>query len=166
MKMAGRNTDVLCEDKGSAVIELCLVAPIVICTVFVAINMLFIVLNYSLAMSETYTVIYDRGMYQIDENGSGDTTAAESSMGRRMCDILMCSDDISTKLSQDGGSSIISGGVKSELEAEISYKEEYVGMELLDLGGEYRWQTTAKQEVRDVGNNLRRWQVYGELLSD
>lgn len=158
------------DDRGSATVEMCLIAPIVVCVLFVIINMLFIAFNKCVAVSETYTVIYNRNQYGIDENGEGDICAAEMSMGRKMCDIIISADDVSTQLSLSGGTSgrsaLFESSVTGDLSAETAYSETYVGAGwIVDDESESR-RTLASQELRNVGQNLRRWQIYAELLSE
>ena len=48
---------------------------------------------------------------------------------------------------------------------EISYTEKYPGISYVVKDDGRRKTVTAKREIRNTGNNLRRWQTYGKLLS-
>ena len=48
------------DDNGSIVLEMCLITPILVCAVFVVMNMLFIAFNHAAASGEAYLVLYNR----------------------------------------------------------------------------------------------------------
>ena len=52
----------------------------------------------------------------------------------------------------------------NKLVAEITYRESFPGIQILIDDGRCDRKTAARQEIRDVGNELRRWQEYGKLL--
>lgn len=60
----------------------------------------------------------------------------------------------------------MAGAVSGEFMASVSYDQMVPGMFVFDGGGRLTKSAEARQEVRNVGSNLRRWQIYGELLSD
>ena len=65
------------DDEGSLMIEMSLITPVLIGVVFVVINLFVIVMNYSVAAGEAYTVLYNREEY-ILLGGADDTQTAES----------------------------------------------------------------------------------------
>lgn len=60
------------DDEGSLMIEMSLITPVLIGVVFVVINLFVIVMNYSVAAGEAYTVLYNREEY-ILLGGADDT---------------------------------------------------------------------------------------------
>ena len=52
------------DDEGSLMIEMSLITPVLIGVVFVVINLFVIVMNYSVAAGEAYTVLYNREEYR------------------------------------------------------------------------------------------------------
>lgn len=78
------------DDKGSVIVEMCLVMPILIGVVFVVINLFVVVMNYSIAAGEAYTVLYNREEYiLLGDSDYSDT--AEKSYGRKMFEITQYS---------------------------------------------------------------------------
>ena len=67
-------------NKGSVVVEMCLVAPILICVIFVVMNMFILAMNSGISEGESRVVLYNRQEYMIDENGEGNTGMAENVM--------------------------------------------------------------------------------------
>lgn len=59
------------DDNGSIVLEMCLITLILVCAVFVVMNMLFIAFNHAAASGEAYLVLYNREEYRINESGEG-----------------------------------------------------------------------------------------------
>ena len=54
------------DDNGSIVLEMCLITPILVCAVFVVMNMLFIAFNHAAASGEAYLVLYNREEFRIN----------------------------------------------------------------------------------------------------
>ena len=106
------------DDNGSIVLEMCLITPILVCAVFVVMNMLFIAMSTN--VSET----------------------------------VICADGVNAEMAMNG----------KNLVAEITYRESFPGIQILIDDGRCDRKTAARQEIRDVGNELRRWQEYGKLL--
>ena len=46
------------DDNGSIVLEMCLITPILVCAVFVVMNMLFIAFNHAAASGEALSLIH------------------------------------------------------------------------------------------------------------
>lgn len=160
------------DNKGSTVVELCLIAPILVGTVFVVINMMILTMNYSISTGEAYTVLYSREEYMIDGSSGRADVEAESMDGDMEADMqgmLIYAGNVCAKsefVSSSGGSGLLAGGASGEFMASISYEQTAPGMFAFGASGRMTKNVEARQEVRNVGSNLRRWQIYGELLSD
>lgn len=142
------------DDNGSIVLEMCLITPILVCAVFVVMNMLFIAFNHAAALGEAYLVLYNREEYRINESGEGDTDSAEKAMSTNVSETVICADGVNAEMAMNG----------NNLVAEITYRESFPGIQILIDDGRCDRKTAARQEIRDVGNELRRWQEYGKLL--
>ena len=161
------------DNKGSTVVELCLIAPILVCTVFVVINMLILTMNYSIGTGEAYTVLYSREEYMVDGGEDRAAEEAESMDGDIEADMqgmLIYAGNVCAKSEfvsgSGGGAGLLAGGASGEFMASISYEQTVPGMFAFDASGRMTKNVEAREEVRNVGSNLRRWQIYGELLSD
>ena len=143
------------DDNGSIVLEMCLITPILVCAVFVVMNMLFIAFNHAAASGEAYLVLYNREEYRIDESGEGDTDSAERAMSTNVSEAVICADDVDAEMSMKG----------KDMVSEITYRESFPGIRILIDDDRRDRKISVRQEIRDVGNELRRWQEYGELLS-
>ena len=82
------------DDNGSIVLEMCLITPILVCAVFVVMNMLFIAFNHAAASGEAYLVLYNREEYRINESGEGDTDSAEKAMSTNVSETVICADGV------------------------------------------------------------------------
>lgn len=142
------------DDNGSIVLEMCLITPILVCAVFVVMNMLFIAFNHAAASGKAYLVLYNREEYRINESGEGDTDSAEKAMSTNVSETVICADGVNAEMAMNG----------KDLVAEITYRESFPGIQILIDDGRCDRKTAARQEIRDVGNELRRWQEYGKLL--
>lgn len=160
-------------NKGSIVVEMCLLTPILVCMMFVIINMLILAMNYSMSTGEAYTILYSRKEYMLDGDKDRVSDEVDSINGDMKADIqemLIYSENIcaDSKFTADGteGFGLLTGAVSGEFMASVSYDQMVPGMFVFDGGGRLTKSAEARQEVRNVGSNLRRWQIYGELLSD
>lgn len=153
-------------NKGSVVVEMCLVAPILICVIFVVMNMFILAMNSGISEGESRVVLYNRQEYRIDENGEGNTGMAENVMKKNMDSSLVFASDVTTDIDIQaiGGSAIT--GVRGKIQARVEYDETFPGTGILIADGMRRRSAMAQQELRNVGDNLRRWQIYGRLLSE
>lgn len=146
------------------VIEMSFIAPILVCAIFVAINMFAVIINSSNMMSQTYMVLYNRREYMISDEGKGDMITAETDMIDGISDEMMYFESIEGEISLDDSG--ISDDVLGVLSVDMKCTEKYMGMGLLVVDERIRGSVTAKQELRNVGDNLRRWQIYGDVLSE
>lgn len=103
---------------------------------------------------EAYLVLYNREEYRINESGEGDTDSAEKAMSTNVSETVICADGVNAEMAMNG----------KNLVAEITYRESFPGIQILIDDGRCDRKTAARQEIRDVGNELRRWQEYGKLL--
>ena len=157
------------DDKGSIIVEMCLVMPILIGVVFVVINLFVVVMNYSIAAGEAYTVLYNREEYiLVGDSDYSDT--AEKVMKENVQDNTVFTEDVEAGVSMvDEGLTEHGAAADSVLgicENKISYIEKYPGIDILINENSRKKDVTAKREIRNTSNNLRRWQMYGEVLSE
>ena len=68
------------DDNGSIVLEMCLITPILVCAVFVVMNMLFIAFNHAAASGEAYLVLYNR-----EDTGSMRVVRGIRTVQRKRC---------------------------------------------------------------------------------
>ena len=85
------------DDNGSIVLEMCLITLILVCAVFVVMNMLFIAFNHVAASGEAYLVLYNREEYRINESGEGDTDSAEKAMSTNVSETEICADGMNAE---------------------------------------------------------------------
>lgn len=157
------------DDKGSVIVEMCLVMPILIGVVFVVINLFVAVMNYSIATGEAYTVLYNREEYiLLGDSDYSDT--AEKVMEENVRDNTVFTEDVeAATLMVDEG--LVEHGAAADpvlgiCENRISYTEKYPGIDILINESSRKKDVAAKREIRNTSNNLRRWQMYGEVLSE
>ena len=75
-------------------------------------------------------------------------------MSTNVSETVICADGVNAEMAMNG----------KNLVAEITYRESFPGIQILIDDGRCDRKTAARQEIRDVGNELRRWQEYGKLL--
>lgn len=155
-------------DKGSLVVEMSLITPVLLGCVFFAINIFIMQMNSGHALGKAYSVLYTKSEYGISRNGEGDTAEAEAAL-QEAADVMMSVKNIETQISYVKTASekptVVADGVQGEYEVRVSYTDEMTGVGSLIKDSEKRATHVAKQEIRDTAGNLRRWQVYGQLLS-
>lgn len=165
------------DNRGSIIVEMCFVAPVLVGVLFVAINMLLIVMNQSVAAGEAYSVLYNREEYILAGDRTGDrigdiedTDTAERVMTENAGDQLVFSEDVKARAYMTDESVRRHGATAAPVLGtcvnEITYTEGYPGISAL-VNEKNRTKTVkAKREIRNTSNNLRRWQAYGKLLSE
>lgn len=62
------------DDRGTIVIEMCIIMPIVITVIFVVINMMIVQLNNGIATGEAYHVVCNRERYMSGSGNSAEDT--------------------------------------------------------------------------------------------
>ncbi|MGN0396380.1 MAG: TadE/TadG family type IV pilus assembly protein [Coprococcus sp.] len=159
---------ILREDTGSIVIEMCFIAPILIGAVLFSISLFLVVMNKSIAMGELYEALYGKEMYLLDYGTDYKTVIKaniENCAGRQMA--LADNIDVNISENRNDGTLInnMEGFDKGEFKISMNYENMCKGIIMLpDSSFETGYE--ARQEIRDTSNNLRRWQIYGNELSD
>ncbi len=157
------------DDKGSIIVEMCFIAPFLVGIVFVVINLFVVVMNYAVAAGEAYTVLYNREEY-ILVGDAGDSATAERVMTDNVENGITFAGQVDAKsyMTDEGffEHGAVADSVLGVCVNEISYTEKYPGISYVVKDDGRRKTVTAKREIRNTGNNLRRWQTYGKLLSE
>jgi hypothetical protein len=161
---------VRCNNCGSMVIEMSLIMPLIVCIVFLLINILLFTINSGMAQGDMYVMLYTKEEYVLaDENADICDTAAQTLQETLEEGTYMTSNIKADMKSTDKSivKELISAQANTqEFEINLSYSENLIGTGLVLNTSSRQLQMQAKQEVRDTGKNLRRWQIYGGLLSD
>lgn len=157
------------DDKGSVIIEMCLITPVLIGVIFVAINLFVIAMNYSVAAGEAYTVLYNREEY-ILLGDSDDSETAENVMRVNVEEKTVFAGQVEAKSYMTDKGAIEHGAMASAVLGicvnEVGYTERYPGIGQFVDENRRSKKVEAMREIRNTGNNLRRWQSYGKLLSE
>lgn len=155
------------DNRGSVTVEMCFIAPILVCVMFFSINMFVTAHNESSALRETYVMLCNKGEYGIADDGGGDIIRAEMAMTDRADDAMLFIDCVGANMSVEAADNAIAASAEKpgRISIEMTYDERLPGAGLLVDNTAVRHSVNADREIRDVGNNLRRWQAYGELLS-
>lgn len=155
-------------NRGSVVIEMCLIAPILVGVMFVVINVLILAMNTGIAEGEMYSVLYNKEEYYMSVDGEGDTDMAASVLVQHLNNGMCMVDNVSVDACmKENKSAVLSGAaVKGNWNIQVSYKEDTPGVQMLINDGVVQKMVAVSQEIRNTASNLRRWQAYGELLSD
>ncbi len=144
-------------NSGSTVVEMCFIMPIVIIISFMAINMMILQINRSIALGETYSVIYTKESYYANSSDSASDTLA-AAIDDALESELTWSSDISADVDADKTLTIYT------LTATSSYSENTPGFFWIITNDGLSMSITAKEQVRDTATNLRGWQLIGEKL--
>lgn len=140
-------------------IEMCFIAPILVCIVFVAINLCVIAINESLVMSRDYVWLYTT----CENMEEGDSFSHSEAAAESVLDSGLIWADSSDVYMLADGSGKTNACVVS---VTADYTEELPGVALMALSGKTDKSEEVSREQRYIGKRLRRWQVYGELLSE
>lgn len=151
------------KNRGSIIIEMCVIMPIVITAVFLTIHMMIIQINRSAASGEMYHTIYNKESYagnnsdtyeNVLKNSIFQTTASEMQFVNGL--------EVQVEYQQSGTKLI--NGITGNLSAVTEYEESYPGIALLIQNPKMENKVKVKEEIRDTSNNLRRWQLFGKIL--
>lgn len=157
------------DDEGSLMIEMSLITPVLIGVVFVVINLFVIVMNYSVAAGEAYTVLYNREEY-ILLGGADDTQTAESVIRTNVEEKTTFAGQVEARSYMTDTGAIEHGAMASAVLGicvnEVSYTERSPGIGQFVDENKKSKKVETMREIRNTGNNLRRWQSYGKLLSE
>lgn len=157
-------------NRGSMVIEMSLIMPLIVCVVFLLINILLFTINSGMAQGDMYVMLYTKEEYVLaDENADICDTAAQA-LQETLEEGTYMTNNIKADMKSTDKSivkKLLSAQSNTqEFEMNLSYSESLIGAGLVLNSNSRQLQMQAKQEVRDTGKNLRRWQIYGGVLSD
>lgn len=165
MHMMWKNND------GSSVVEVCLIFPIVVWCVCFVMHLFISELNQGIVTGDIYETIYNREAY-IYNHTEGESY--QNILEDRV------SDDLNNQMlflkSMDTSSAFYESGTAflhnmeqfsaGDLEITVSYKEICPGISNVVDAPFINKTIRGKEEIRDTANNLRRWQLYGQVLPD
>lgn len=158
-------------EEGSFVVELCLLFPMLLGVIFLFIDLFLIAINDGMAAGELYTKLYNKETYILG-------STSQSSMEERLeTDILaeledtmrlVQTFDVSVDFISTGDHYIsnLNGFQTGNLKISIDYEASCPGIFTLIKFPFMDRSIMGCQEIRDTSNNLRRWQLYGQILSD
>lgn len=149
-------------DDGSIIVEMCVLMPIVITVVFIAINMMFIQINRAAARGEAYAITYNKESYIAGQAGTGDEIL-EQQIFQSLSEYMNNLDELEISVSGDKGSGKLFYSVRRR-KTVVKYEENHLGIGLLIDKKVSQNKIKLEEEIRDTGNNLRRWQLYEKKL--
>lgn len=142
-------------------IEMCIIMPIVITVIFVVINMMIVQLNNGIATGEAYHVVCNRERYM-----SGSGNSAEDTLNQALDQMVRPSmqhlDELETSVRFRPSGNALLSGITGTIDAVIKYEELHPGIGLLTDKKATQRKVKIEKEIRDISNNLRRWQLYGK----
>jgi len=147
---------------GSIIVEMCVLMPIVITVVFIAINMMFMQINRAAARGEAYAITYNKESYITGKNIAGDEIL-EQQIFRSLSECMNNLDELEVSVSENKGSGKLFYSVRRR-KTVVKYEENHLGIGLLINKKVSQNKIKLEEEIRDTGNNLRRWQLYGKEL--
>ena len=153
------------KNKGSVVIEMSFIMPVVIVVVFVAINMMITIINKSIALGELQVITYNKERYISDSADSVESDLSdisEKNLTETMSFIENLSIDVDFESA--GSSKEILSMSPGYMEAEVNYQEKNIGIFLILNSEDSSEKLNVNEEIRDTAGNLRRWQIYGKVL--
>jgi hypothetical protein len=157
-------------NRGSMAVEMSLIMPIIVCVVFLLINIFLFTINSGMSQGDMYVMLYTKEQYVLDDENADLCETAAKNLREALEEGTYMTSDIKANMKSSEKSvvkELLSAQANTqEFEVNLSYSENLVGTGLVLNGNSRQLQMQAKQEVRDTGKNLRRWQIYGGLLSD
>lgn len=155
-------------NEGSIIIEMCFIAPLLAGIIFFCINLFIVGMNKSIAMGETYNALYTKETYILDaeQNYKSDI---KNEIENNVYQMMKLVESITVEVKENKKNSTIINNLKTFDEGEFSIKVSYENIlkgVIMSEDKVYEDKYEAKQEIRDTSNNLRRWQIYGNELSD
>ncbi len=151
------------KNRGSIIIEMCVIMPIVITVVFLTIHMMIIQINRSVALGEMYHAIYNKESY-AGNNSDTYENVLKNSIFRTTASEMQFVNGLEVQVDyQQSGKKLIYG-ITGNLSAVTEYEESYPGIALLIQNPEMKNKVKVKEEIRDTSNNLRRWQLFGKKI--
>lgn len=155
-------------NEGSIIIEMCFIAPLLVGVIFFCIDLFIVVMNKSIAMGETYNALYTKASYILDSEQDYKSDI-KSEIENNAYQMMKLVEKITVEVKENKKNSTIINNLKAFDEGEFSIKVRYENIlkgVIMSKGKVYKDEYEAKQEIRDTSNNLRRWQIYGNELSD
>ena len=156
------------DNNGSAVVEICIIAPLLVCVIFFIINIMIIMVDESIITGNAYLTLYNSYEYNISGYGDYDCAAMESEFMTAM-ETVPYAGGIQTDVKwNDSGiiSNLFGGAANGRLTMGVEYDVDVPGGQLLLQGGKSRKSVVVYREIRDTSGNLRRWQRIGELSAE
>ncbi len=155
-------------NNGSAVIEMCIIGPLLISVVFFIINIFLVSINKSISMREACHAICTREDYIMDD-AKNYKYNIEQQISVNMNSKCMLIDNLHVGVRKNETNKIIISNLRGfdegEFVIDITYRNICKGVIFQGINAfEDGYQT--RQEIRDTSNNLRRWQMYGDELPD
>lgn len=172
VKTKGKNLEeYVKKNDGSITVELCLIFPFVVWTVFFVIYLFIGELNQGVVTGEVYEKLYNREAYVYNDTRQADfEEILRGNMDLMLKETVAFIEDMETSVVFiHSGNSIFHNLEKfsaGNLQVSVSYKEEYPGISNMIKDTDVGKMIMGNQEIRDTSNNLRRWQLYGKVLSD
>lgn len=155
-------------NEGSIIIEMCFIAPFLVGTIFFCIGLFVDVMNKSIAMGETYNALYTKEAYILnsEQNYISDIESEIENHANQMMKLV---EKITVEIKENKKNNTVINNLKTfgggEFSIKVSYENILKGVIMLeDKVDKDKYE--AKQEIRDTSNNLRRWQIYGNKLSN
>ncbi len=167
IKNAGRSL-INNANAGSIIIEMCFIAPILIGVIFFFISLFMILMNKGIAMGEAYKTLYTKEAFILD-SGQAYKSDMESEIESNVNQMMKLAEGITVEIKENRKSNCVIHNLESfhvgEFAIKVSYENIMKGVigqgnNVLKDGYE------ARQEIRDTSNQLRRWQIFGNQLSD
>ena len=121
-------------DAGSIIVEMCVLMPIVITVVFIAINMMFMQINRAAARGEAYAITYNKESYIAGQAGTGDEIL-EQQIFQSLSEYMNNLDELEVSVSGDKGSRSLFYSV-GKRKTVVKYEENHLYSE--DAYREYR----------------------------
>ena len=149
-------------DAGSIIVEMCVLMPIVITIVFIAINMMFMQINRAAARGEAYAITYNKESCIAGQVGAGDEML-EQQIFQSLSECMNNLDELEISVAEDKESRKLFYSVRKR-KTVVKYEENHLGIGLLIDKKVSQNKIKLEEEIRDTGNNLRRWQLYGKEL--
>jgi hypothetical protein len=138
--------------------------------IFLSISMLLLSINKTVALGSIYTAIYTSDSLLLSEENIGTTDMSEAvkdSIESDCMQSMKLTDEVDVQVDIDkceSGVALIpdSGSIL----ASVNYEMDCPGIFTLIKDSIINDELSGCEEIRDTSNNLRRWQIYGEVLSD
>ncbi|MBP3327018.1 MAG: hypothetical protein J6L77_11430 [Coprococcus sp.] len=153
---------------GSIIIEMCFIAPILIGVIFLFISLFMIRMNKGIAMGEAYQSLYTKEAFMI-HSGQTYKPDMESELESNANQMMKLAKGITVEIKENRKRNNVIHNLESFHVGEFAIKISYENIMKGVIGqGDHALRDSyeARQEIRDTSNQLRRWQIFGDQLSD